>query len=482
MSAVHEDLREGGALVLGAGISGLACAHALNRRGVPVRVLELAQRAGGVLRTEVRAGFRFESGPNTVPASARAFRSLCDELGIAGRLVVSSDVSRTRYLFHRGRLVALPASPAALLASPLLSAGAKLRLCSEPLRRLRSRAGASGAEEASLEAFLEERIGREATRTLGGAFVRGVYAAEIDELGAESAFPRLVAEARAAGGLVRAMLRNKRAAASRETQDLPGPASGSRSDLLSFPDGFEELPRALATVLGEDLVLGAAAEGLERVGERWRVITPRGSFEAPRVILALPARACLRLLEPHLPAGATRPLAEVRQASITVVHLGLDAGLLPPGFGFLVPPDAALRGPAPLALGVLFPSNLFPGRAPEDASAVTCIYRTQDLAKVHDPLEQARADLALALGIERPLPRVSLTRVWNDVIPRYAVGHRARVEGLRGALAGSAPGLSLAGSTFDGVSVEDCIASGRGAAQAALDSAAEPAPIRTTNP
>ena len=53
-------------IVVGAGLTGLACAHELRSRGLRVLVLEATRRAGGVVGTGERNGFLFESGPNTI--------------------------------------------------------------------------------------------------------------------------------------------------------------------------------------------------------------------------------------------------------------------------------------------------------------------------------------------------------------------------------------------------------------------------------
>ena len=56
--------------VVGAGLSGLACAFDLVRGGAEVTLLEARERVGGYAGTIEQDGFRFELGPNTVQASS----------------------------------------------------------------------------------------------------------------------------------------------------------------------------------------------------------------------------------------------------------------------------------------------------------------------------------------------------------------------------------------------------------------------------
>ncbi|QKW37008.1 FAD-dependent oxidoreductase [Actinomadura sp. NAK00032] len=51
-----------GVIVVGAGLSGLACAVRLHRAGVPVRVLEASDGVGGRMRTDIVEGFRLDRG------------------------------------------------------------------------------------------------------------------------------------------------------------------------------------------------------------------------------------------------------------------------------------------------------------------------------------------------------------------------------------------------------------------------------------
>ena len=52
-----------GTLVIGAGLSGLAAAHELRRRGLPCTLIELRKRAGGSFISERLDGFVLDAGP-----------------------------------------------------------------------------------------------------------------------------------------------------------------------------------------------------------------------------------------------------------------------------------------------------------------------------------------------------------------------------------------------------------------------------------
>jgi oxygen-dependent protoporphyrinogen oxidase len=466
-------------VIVGAGLSGLAAGFDLKRGGADVLVLEAASRAGGVVGTIERDGFRFETGPNTVPASSEGFRRLCGDLGIAGRLIATTSTSDERYLYLRGRLRKLPSTPPAFLASSVLSLAGRWRAATEAFRPFR--VPPPGAAEPTMAEFVSERLGEEAARVLAGAFVRGVYAAELGELGARSAFPRMWNACVEHGGLVRGMFALRR----RATPDLPGPAV-PKSALLSFPGGLQELVAALSSALGNRLRTDTLVQSIARSPEGW-LVNVRGSepLEATDLVLAVPARIAGELLAPcGSPSLSFETLDRVRHADVTLVHLGLaraDVPGLPRGFGFLVPPSESATDPSrardPASggslrmLGTIFASNLFPGRAQEGFAAVSSFHASRDLEGLDDPGRVAVAceDLARALGLAHPpRPRVGVVQRWKDVIPRYEPGHATRMEELERQTRQHLPGLHLAGSYVAGVSVDQVIARGRAVAREIL--------------
>lgn len=455
------------AIVIGGGASGLACAHALDRDGVEVVCLEAGPQAGGVMQTAREGDFLFEDGPNTIQSSARTFRTVCGELGIADRLRLSSPSAAQRWLYLRGTLRALPTGLRGLLTNPILSRRARLRMLTEPLRRFRRVDG--NIEEPTLGEFLEARLGHDAARNIGGAFVRGVYAAELDELGARSAFPRLWDACNEHGGLIRGAMAMARAR--KQAPPAPGPI-GTKDQLLSFDEGLGELIRGFQGRLGPRIRLHSPVVELARGPGEFQVSLESGeTLSSPSVVLAVPAREAHPLLSLASPDRTNLdPLFRVAHASVTIVHLGLDLADLPEGFGFLVPPTESGVAGAPKLLGAIFGSNMFSGRAPDGGATVSCIYRAADVEQHDDTglLEQAIHDLRLALGRSPGVVKVSRVRRWNAVIPRYGVGHARRMEALRHSVQRALPGLVPCGNFMGGVSVEDRIAEGRRAAAEVL--------------
>jgi oxygen-dependent protoporphyrinogen oxidase len=263
-------------------------------------------------------------------------------------------------------------------------------------------------------------------------------------LGAESAFPAMVALEREHGSLLRAAMRGK------------GPPS--RGTLSSFKDGIGELPEALARRLGESLTTSAAARTLARDGDRWRVEAGDGrTFLADTLVVTTPSAEAAGLVEPFDEALAG-DLRAIEYAPMTVVHAGFKTSAvreLPPGFGFLVPRREGLR-----ILGAIFSSRLFPGRAPAGFELITVFAGGSldpDAMSLGDVSVHAfvEADLRRALGLSRPLALCEITR-WRRAIPQYAVGHKDRVARID-ELARRHKGLRLLGNWRGGIAMPDCV-------------------------
>ena len=432
--------------VLGRGISGLAAAHFLTRAGHDVVAIDPAAEPGGLMRSERIDGFLCEVGPQALLDGPAETRQLITDAGLEPRLLRAQPAARRRFIHARGRLQALPGSPIALVRSGLLSWRGKLRLLREPFLR----SGAPDGDETVL-AFATRRFGEEAARALVATAVVGIYAGDAAELSAPSALPRLAALERAHGSVIRGAIKQRR-------------GGGTFGKPVSFPDGLQELARALDRELGARRIV-AAAEHIERDGKGWRVAISGGAapIDADAVVIATSSSPAAALLDRLAPAAASS-LRRVRKASAAVVCLGFraaDIGIDLRAYGFLVARDPAVGGGPSTVLGCQYESSVFSDRAPAGAVLLRAILGgTFDpgIADESDDAIRARtvADLRRLAGLTR---EPDFVRIWRhrDAIPQYALGHAALVAAADADLARH-PGLHLIGHTLRGVGLNDCIA------------------------
>ncbi|MCV7408336.1 hypothetical protein AWC05_04775 [Mycobacterium florentinum] len=89
---MSDSAASGPVFVVGAGPSGLAAAHRLNKQGRQVVVLERRDRVGGQLLTVKRDGFLMETGATVLPEAYAAVMRLVDEIGMRDALIPSNSL------------------------------------------------------------------------------------------------------------------------------------------------------------------------------------------------------------------------------------------------------------------------------------------------------------------------------------------------------------------------------------------------------
>src|SRR5215813_9936087 len=172
-------------VVVGAGLSGLACAFRLKKLGLAPLVLEQSDRPGGLIASVHRNGFLFESGPQC-PRFPAAMWQLVRELKLEDEFV-SGPLRPKRFILRHGRLHAAPFSPAALVTTGLVGIGAKLRIFADAF-------GSSQppAVEETLAQFVERKFGLEILSNLVDPLVSTIFFGDPYKMGMESALPSIV--------------------------------------------------------------------------------------------------------------------------------------------------------------------------------------------------------------------------------------------------------------------------------------------------
>lgn len=429
-------------VIVGGGVSGLAVAYDLQRRGHDVVVLERQRTPGGNAISEHLGGFLMEHGPSTVNAAMPVAVDLTRALGLdRGRCDLGDEVRR-RYLVGGGWLRGISIGPLGFLTSGYLSRAARLRMLAEFAIPRRS----EGAEE-TVAAFCTRRFGREFAERVIDPLVAGIYGGRASELSVSAVFPKLTELEREYGSISLGLVRRYR-------QNLRMP--GRR--LFSWRRGIATLPRALVRRLDKAVRTGVTVRRITPCAGGYRIdVGDAGSLSADAVVIATQPHVAAQLLEAPDPAAAAAA-GGIQAPPLAVVFLGFarrDVSHPLDSLGFLTPEDEGRS-----LLGAQFQSTMFPGRAPDGHVAVAGYFggaRTPHFAHLSaaDLIALAREEFRDLIGARRD-PVVANVRHWPVGIPQYKIGHRGLVEQLNAANR-RRPGLFITGNYFAGPSVAACL-------------------------
>ena len=460
-------------VVVGGGISGLSAAHRLQElaqeHGYPLEIslLEAGNRLGGVVRSQRKAGFLLEEGPDSILTEKPWALDLARRLGIQDRVVGTLPEYRRSFVARGGELHATPdgfyllapSSLRPLVRTPLFSWPGKLRMALDlVIPRRRSRA------DESLAAFVRRRLGREALERMAQPMIAGIYGADPEKLSLMATFPRFHEMERNHRSIIlalRAGIRKRQAGTSR------GEAGGPRYSLFAtFDEGLQVLTDALAAHLHQGTArTGAPVDALyPSPGGGWRLRTAGREESMDGVILAVPAHQAGELVG-TFDALLGRKLSGIPYGSSATVCLGYreqDVGHELDGAGFVIPASENCR-----IVGCTFAHRKYPNRAPAGHALLRAFHGEASADLPDDELlEATHRELQRFLGL-RAEPMMTHVARWPRSMAQFEVGHLERIDEVWSDLRAH-PGLALAGNGYRGVGVPDCVRSGERAAASVL--------------
>ena len=437
-------------IVVGGGISGMAVAFHLLRKGIAVRLVERNKRPGGLIRSQREAGFLLEHAATCIFNFLPEVDLFCRSLGLDQHMVLRREAAKQRYLLKNGRPTAVPKTLPGFLTSKLISPMGKVRL----LLEMFVPRGAEGGDQETVAEFITRRFGREFFEQTIEPYVSGTLAGDAERACLRSVFSQFAALEEEHGSVLKGAIIRK----------LKGVRTvDCEARVFSFFDGMAALTNAAAQKLATSFLPNRTVQGIEREGKQWSVFTTLAdgvteSYAADAVVIATPAFVAGKLMQP-LSQDLGMLLAGLTYAPMAISYLGLANKNVEhslDGIGCLVPK----REKDFNILGSLWPASLFAGRAPE-GKALFMNY----MGGVRRPgmVEKSDAELTdIALTDIRRIVKAHGTPEFAKVIrhkhalPQYNIGHRRFLADVENNLK-LLPGLFITGNYLKGVSVRACI-------------------------
>lgn len=450
-------------LIIGGGITGLSAMHELhkwkreNQADVRLILVEASSELGGKIRTVKEDGFLMEAGADSIVARKAIGMPFIEELGLEGE-VVYNDVGRS-FIYSDGELkpiptdsvFGIPASLESLAKSTLVSAEGKV----EALKDFFT-SNNQFTKNDSIGEFLEYFLGKELVKKQIAPVLSGVYSGELSDLTIASTLPYLIDYKEEHGSIIKGLEANKKK------------FLGGEKKFFSFRHGLSSLIKAYEQNLNDvEFYKNTSVSSIEKVGERYQVVLDnREIIESDYVVLSIPHSAAEVLINDE---ELKNEFGKLKNSSLISIYVGFDVPdeqLPADGTGFITASSDELKCNA-----CTWTSRKWKHTSMTKNLLVRLFYKSSHPAFVElkemsqeELLQVAMTDIHKSLGIKAE-PAVREITKWTDSMPNYLITHPKTVGVLENKLKESYPGILLAGCSYYGVGIPDCIESGESTAR-----------------
>lgn len=434
-------------VIVGAGLTGLTLGFYLKKYGKDVLILEKATKTGGVIDTQKKDGFIFETGPNTGIISSPELVELFDDLKNRVTLEIANPKAKNRWIWKGGNWRALPSGIFTAVFSRLFSLQDKLRILAEPFRK------PGNNPHETVDQLILRRMGRSFLEYAVDPFISGIYAGDPARLVTRYALPKLYNLEQNYGSFVKGAIKKK----AEPKTELEKRVS---RDIFSVQGGLKSLTDALVNEIGsENIVLNASQSKIKPLNKGFNVeVESKGeallNVSAKQVVTTVDSQNLISLL-PFLQLEEINALSHLNYAKVVQVVACYKQwnGIKLNAFGGLIPSKENRN-----SLGILFPSSLFDGRAPKNGAVLSIfmggIKKPEMIGKSDLELEKlALKEISETLKTDERPDILEIFR-YQKAIPQYELSSGDRFKAIE-KLENKYPGLFLAGNIRDGIGIPD---------------------------
>ncbi|MDQ0230351.1 protoporphyrinogen oxidase [Metabacillus malikii] len=450
-------------LVIGGGITGLSTMYELQKwkqkhnANIKLILVEATEQLGGKIQTEKKEDFIIEAGADSI-VTRKLKSGLLDELGLHDE-VIYNDTGRS-YIYIDGDVKPIPAdsvfgiptSIESLTESTLVSTEGK----DAALKDLYTK-NEHFQESDSIGEFLEYFLGKELVEKQIGPVMSGVYSGSLYDLTISATLPYLIEYKNKYGSIIKGF----------EANQEKFQSSGEKK-FISFKNGLDSLIYAIEKRLEDvEIKKNWPVERIHKEDNYYRVISATGNeLISDYVVLSLPHEQTNHILNDK---ALNEDFAKFKTSSLISVYLAYDIPdhILPKeGTGFITANNEELYCNA-----CTWTSRKWSHTSKKHNLLVRFFYKSSHpffstLQSMNEKqlLEIALRDMELALNITTH-PVEHLITKWTNQMPAYQITHPKTIRNIENKLNLNYPGIYIAGCSYYGVGIADCINNGIDTAQ-----------------
>lgn len=458
--------------ILGGGLGGLSAAYYLLQSSTKYKptIIEASNVVGGWIKSinDPELNILFEKGPRTFrPKGLQGLNALClvEDLKLTDRVIpISKDhpTARNRMIYAKNRLHILPSSISGMFKTyPPFSKPIVFALLKDffsPKKVL---------SDESIYSFVERRLGKDLADYAISPMICGICAGDAKEISVKFLMSSLFEAEQKYGSIAKGIIngdffKKQEYPSYIKDSELCKRVNQEKWSVWYLEGGCQQLTDALnENIQGKGATVSFKSPCTKLNFQGGQVSCQIGDKEQSfkHLISSLSAKTLALLLSEQHPI-LSKELKQIPMVTVAVINVAFKGNHLKENaFGFLVPPIEKL----PL-LGVVYDSCNF---SYNDMTVLTVMMGGRWFGNHFGPktttneiAEKALEQISNILGIKQQPDKLHVS-ILKDCIPQYVVGHHERVDRIFKYIKDNNVPLSLVGSSFGGVSLNEVIMSSK---------------------